>query len=121
MSYLHRELSQAESESRKDRFQRYMHEVSCPVYSGTYLRPEIPSMTLNSAEFGQKDIAELTKLSVHDGSAFLNSLTSGKHEGMITGRVLCEVQVRLKFLPDVGLDCLSLSHPAGALPSSEAQ
>ncbi|WP_297453970.1 excinuclease ABC subunit UvrA [uncultured Corynebacterium sp.] len=121
MPYLHRKLSQAESESQKDRFQGYMREVPCPACSGTRLRPEILSVTLDSAEFGQKNIAELTELSVQDGSAFLNSLTLGKREEMIAGRVLREVQARLKFLLDVGLDYLSLSRSAGTLSGGEAQ
>ncbi|OFT70674.1 excinuclease ABC subunit A [Corynebacterium sp. HMSC14B06] len=121
MPYLHRKLSQAESDSQKERFQGYMREVPCPACSGTRLRPEILSVTLDSAEFGQKNIAELTELSVHDGSAFLNSLTLGKREEMIAGRVLREVQARLKFLLDVGLDYLSLSRSAGTLSGGEAQ
>lgn len=121
MPYLHRKLSQAESESQKDRFQGYMREVPCPACNGTRLRPEILSVTLDSAEFGRKNIAELTELSVHDSAEFLNSLTLGKREEMIAGRVLREVQARLKFLLDVGLDYLSLSRSAGTLSGGEAQ
>lgn len=121
MPYLHRKLSQAESESQKDRFQGYMREVPCPACNGTRLRPEILSVTLDSAEFGEKNIAELTELSVQDSSDFLNSLTLGKREEMIAGRVLREVQARLKFLLDVGLDYLSLARSAGTLSGGEAQ
>ena len=121
MPYLHRKLDTAESESQKDRFQGFMREVPCPACNGARLRPEILSVTLDSGDYGEKNIAELTEMSVRDGSQFLNSLTLGKREEMIAGRVLREVQARLKFLLDVGLDYLSLSRSAGTLSGGEAQ
>lgn len=60
-------------------------------------------------------------MSVADGSKFLNSLTLGKREEIIAGRVLREVQARLQFLLDVGLDYLSLARSAGTLSGGEAQ
>ncbi|ALA67536.1 excinuclease ABC subunit A [Corynebacterium lactis RW2-5] len=121
MPYLHRKLSQAESDSQKERFQGYMREVPCPACNGARLRPEILSVTLDTGDQGEKNIAELTELSVRDGSRFLNSLKLGKREEMIAGRVLREVQARLQFLLDVGLDYLSLSRSAGTLSGGEAQ
>ena len=121
MPYLHRKLSQAESDSQKERFQGYMREVPCPACNGARLRPEILSVTLDTGDQGEKNIAELTELSVRDGSKFLNSLKLGKREEMIAGRVLREVQARLQFLLDVGLDYLSLSRSAGTLSGGEAQ
>lgn len=121
MPYLHRKLDTAESESQKDRFQGFMREVPCPACNGARLRPEILSVTLDSGDYGEKNIAELTEMSVRDGAQFLNSLTLGRREEMIAGRVLREVQARLKFLLDVGLDYLSLSRSAGTLSGGEAQ
>ena len=121
MPYLQRKLSTAESDSQKDRFQAYMREVPCPSCQGARLRPEILSVTLGSDDFGERNIAELTQMSVADGSKFLNSLTLGKREEIIAGRVLREVQARLQFLLDVGLDYLSLARSAGTLSGGEAQ
>ena len=66
-------------------------------------------------------IANLTRLSVADAAAFLNDLTLGKREEMIAGAVLREIQARLKFLLDVGLNYLSLDRAAGTLSGGEAQ
>lgn len=121
MPYLHRKLEQADSESQKERYQGYMREVPCSTCGGTRLRPEILSVTLAAEGFGEKSIAGLTALSVADCSAFLDSLTLGKREEMIAGRVLREVQARLRFLLDVGLDYLSLERSAGTLSGGEAQ
>lgn len=121
MPYLHRKLATAESESQKDRFQGFMRSVPCPACGGSRLKPEILSVTMDSGDFGEKNIADLTEMSVQDCSAFLNNLTLGKREEMIAGRVLREVQARLQFLLDVGLDYLSLARSAGTLSGGEAQ
>ncbi len=121
MPYLHRKLDHAESESQKERFEGYMREVPCPSCRGARLRPEILSVTLDSEKFGERSIASLTEMSVADCSQYLDSLTLGKREEIIAGRVLREAQSRLKFLNDVGLDYLSLSRSAGTLSGGEAQ
>ena len=121
MPYLHRKLDQAESDAQKDRYEGYMREVACHSCNGTRLRPEILSVTLAAEGFGDKSIAGLTEMSVADCSAFLDALTLGKREEMIAGRVLREVQARLRFLLDVGLDYLSLARSAGTLSGGEAQ
>ena len=69
----------------------------------------------------QLSIAELSDLSISDASTFLNNLSLNKREEMIAGAVLREVQARLKFLLDVGLNYLSMSRSAGTLSGGEAQ
>ncbi|MBV7296129.1 excinuclease ABC subunit UvrA [Corynebacterium sp. TAE3-ERU12] len=121
LPYLHRKLEWAESDSQKERFRGYMREVPCPTCGGARLKPEILAVTLASSHFGELSIAEVNELSVAEASQFLNELTLGKREEMIAGRVLREVQARLRFLLDVGLDYLSLARSAGTLSGGEAQ
>ena len=73
-------------------------------------------MTIDSKEYGPKSIAEVSALSVAQCALYLNSLTLGAREEAIAGRVLKEVQARIRFLLDVGLEYLSLARAAGRSP-----
>ncbi|MCK7675509.1 excinuclease ABC subunit UvrA [Corynebacterium pygosceleis] len=121
LPYLQRKLDQTDSDSQKDRILSYMREVPCPTCSGTRLKPEILAVRLASDSHGEQSIAGLTQLSVADAAEFLDTLTLGKREQMIAGAVLREIQARLKFLLDVGLNYLSLNRAAGTLSGGEAQ
>lgn len=121
MPFLHRRLEQTESEQMKERYDGYMRDVPCPACDGARLRPEILSVTISSETYGQKSIAQVCELSIAECSAFLNSLTLGAREEAIAGQVLKEVQARLGFLLDVGLEYLSLARAAGTLSGGEAQ
>ncbi|MCX7493114.1 excinuclease ABC subunit UvrA [Corynebacterium sp. P6129] len=121
LPYLQRKLDQTDSDSQKDRILSYMREVPCPTCSGTRLKPEILAVRLASESHGEQSIAGLTQLSVADAAGFLDTLTLGKREQMIAGAVLREIQARLKFLLDVGLNYLSLNRAAGTLSGGEAQ
>ncbi|WP_068165925.1 excinuclease ABC subunit UvrA [Rhodococcus phenolicus] len=120
MPFLHRRLEQTESEQMKERYDGYMRDIPCPACEGARLRPEILSVTI-SADGGHKSIAEVCDLSIGECSAFLNSLTLGSREEAIAGSVLKEVQARLGFLLDVGLEYLTLSRAAATLSGGEAQ
>src|SRR4029079_12442764 len=98
----------------------FMRDVPCPVCEGTRLKPEILAVTMEAGEYGPKSIAPVTELSIAECSEFLNALTLGIREAAIAGQVLKEVQSRLGFLLDVGLDYLSLSRAAGTLSGGEA-
>jgi excinuclease ABC subunit A len=119
--FLERRLDQAESDSARERYEGYMREVPCPVCSGTRLKPEILAVTLRHETRGDASIAEVCALSVADCAEFLTGLVLGSREQVIAGAVLKEVQARLGFLLDVGLDYLSLSRAAGTLSGGEAQ
>ncbi|MDO4686343.1 MAG: excinuclease ABC subunit UvrA [Corynebacterium sp.] len=118
---LTRRLENTDSDAQKERLLGYMREVACPTCQGTRLKPEILAVRLASETHGEQSIAGLTKMSVEDASAFLDSLQLGAREAMIAGAVLKEVQARLKFLLDVGLNYLSLDRAAGTLSGGEAQ
>jgi excinuclease ABC subunit A len=105
----------------REKYEGYMREVPCPACQGTRLKPEILAVTLAHKTQGDRSIAEVCALSVAECSKFLDGLTLGKREKMIAGAVLKEVQARLRFLLDVGLDYLSLDRAAGTLSGGEAQ
>lgn len=121
MAFLHRRMEQTDSEQMKERYEGFMRDVPCPVCQGTRLKPEILAVSLTAGKYGPKSIAEVCELSIADCSGFLNALTLGSRETAIAGQVLKEVQSRLGFLLDVGLDYLSLSRAAGTLSGGEAQ
>ncbi|WP_127782606.1 excinuclease ABC subunit UvrA [Rhodococcus sp. X156] len=119
MPFLERRLEQTESEYMKEKYDGYMREVPCPACHGTRLKPEILAVTLGDEQ--PLSIAEVCALSVADCSAFLNAMQLGPREQMIAGQVLKEIQARLGFLLDVGLEYLSLDRAAGTLSGGEAQ
>lgn len=120
MPFLQRRLDSTESEQMKEHYEGYMRDVPCPVCDGARLRPEILAVTLAAAD-ERKSIAEVSDLSIRDCSNFLNALTLGERETAIAGQVLKEVQARLGFLLDVGLEYLTLSRAAATLSGGEAQ
>ena len=121
MSFLKRRLEQTESESQKERYQGYMREVPCPACDGTRLKPEILAVTLSGPGGQDRSIADISRMSVADCAAFLDGLELNSRQAMIAGRVLKEIQARMGFLLDVGLDYLSLDRVAGSLSGGEAQ
>src|SRR6202008_3010668 len=115
LAFLQRKMDQTESELMKERYEGFMRDVPCPVCDGTRLKPEILAVTLTAGTRGAKSIAEVCELSISDCAEFLNALTLGSREQAIAGQVLKEIQSRLGFLLDVGVECLSLSRAAGTL------
>jgi excinuclease ABC subunit A len=114
--FLERRHSEAESESSRDRYEGYMREVPCPACLGARLKPEVLAVTLSG-----KSIAEIAALSIAECAQFLRSLVLDDRQRMIAERVLKEVNERMGFLLDVGLDYLSLDRAAGTLAGGEAQ
>ena len=121
LAFLQRKIEQTDSELMKERYEGFMRDVPCPVCAGTRLKPEILAVTLAAGDRGAKSIAEVCALSIADCSEFLNALTLSTREQAIAGQVLKEVQSRLGFLLDVGLEYLSLERAAGTLSGGEAQ
>jgi excinuclease ABC subunit A len=121
MPFLHRRMQQTESEQMKERYDGFMRDVPCPACNGARLRPEILAVRIEGETGGRKSIAEIAELSIGDCAAFLNELTLGPREAAIAGQVLKEIQARLGFLLDVGLEYLSLDRAAGTLSGGEAQ
>jgi excinuclease ABC subunit A len=114
--WLERRHAETESDWSRDKYEGYMREVPCPTCGGTRLKPEILAVTL-----GGRSIAEVCALSIGDASEFLGGLRLSKREEIIALRVLKEINARLGFLVDVGLDYLSLDRAAATLAGGEAQ
>ncbi|MBX9918363.1 MAG: excinuclease ABC subunit A, partial [Mycolicibacterium frederiksbergense] len=121
LAFLQRRMEQTDSEQMKERYEGFMRDIPCPECSGTRLKPEILAVTLAAGTHGAKSIAEVAELSIADCAEFLNALTLGTREQAIAGQVLKEIQSRLGFLLDVGLEYLSLSRAAATLSGGEAQ
>ncbi len=116
ISFIERRHSETESDWSKDRYEAYMREVPCPVCDGQRLKPEVLAVRV-----GGKSIAELCRLPLREARDFLDALELGERERVIAIQVLKEIQARLGFLLDVGLDYLSLERAAGTLSGGEAQ
>ncbi len=114
--FLERRHGEAESEASRDRFEGYMREVPCPSCAGARLKPEVLAVTL-----GDRSIADVARMSIADCAGFLRGLELDPRQRVIAERVLKEVNARLGFLLDVGLDYLSLDRPAATLAGGEAQ
>jgi excinuclease ABC subunit A len=114
--FLERRHREAESDSARERWEGYLRDVPCPVCRGARLKPESLAVTV-----GGRSIAEIAGLSIGDCADFLAGLELTDRERQIAGRVLKEIDARLRFLLDVGLDYLSLNRPAGTLAGGEAQ
>ncbi|MBC6449956.1 excinuclease ABC subunit UvrA [Actinokineospora xionganensis] len=119
--FLERRQEQTDSEYMREKYEGYMREVPCPSCQGSRLKPEILAVTLHHGEYGDRSIADISAMSISECSAFLDGLKLGKRETMIAGAVLKEIQARLRFLLDVGLDYLSLDRASGTLSGGEAQ
>ncbi len=116
LPFLERRHDDTDSEYMRDKYEGYMRDVPCPVCHGTRLKPEILAVKLND-----RSIAEVTNLSIGEAAQWLGLLELGEREKVIADRVLREIQARLSFLVDVGLDYLSLDRPAATLAGGEAQ
>ncbi|MDQ2737471.1 MAG: excinuclease ABC subunit UvrA, partial [Actinomycetota bacterium] len=119
--FLERRAANTDSEYAREKYEGYMREVPCPVCGGTRLKPEILAVTLEHQTMGRLNIAQIAALSVRDAAAFFPGLDLNQRDQMIAERVLKEVDARLGFLLDVGLDYLSLNRPAATLSGGEAQ
>lgn len=115
-AYIKRKHEETESDFARDRYEQYMRQVACPSCGGARLNP-----TILGVKVGGKSIAEVTDLSLADALAFVRGLQLTAREAKIGEQVLKEIDARLQFLLDVGLDYLTLSRSAGTLSGGEAQ
>ncbi len=114
--YVRRRHAEAESDNARERYAGYMREVPCLTCKGARLKPSSLAVTI-----GGRNIAEVSAMSIDEVAAFMRNLTLTEREAQIAERVVKEINERLRFLLDVGLDYLTLSRPAGSLSGGEAQ
>ncbi len=114
--YLQRRYTEAESDGQREIIQGYMREVPCHACGGARLKPLTLAVTV-----GGHNIAELCAMSIGDATRVIGELALTERELLIAERVLKEINARLRFLCDVGLDYLSLARSAATLAGGEAQ
>ncbi|MHC4148166.1 MAG: excinuclease ABC subunit UvrA [Planctomycetota bacterium] len=104
------------SEYVKARLHGYLSEQPCRSCGGARLRPEAAAVTV-----GDKNIDELTRLSIEEAQKFFNRLKLNEERSIIAAQVLKEIKARLKFMVDVGLGYLTLDRRSSSLAGGEAQ
>ncbi|MFC7492457.1 MULTISPECIES: excinuclease ABC subunit UvrA [unclassified Knoellia] len=114
--FVKRRHAETDSEWSRERYEGYMREVPCPACRGSRLKPESLAVLI-----GGKNIADVCALPISDSAGFLEHVDFTVRERQIAERVIKEINARLGFLLDVGLDYLSLDRPSGTLSGGEAQ
>lgn len=113
---LQRRHLETSSDFIREQIEGFMGEKPCPVCKGQRLRQESLAVKV-----GERNISELTDLSIADAHHFADSLDLNEKDAKIANLIIKEIKARLQFLIDVGLDYLTLSRAAGTLSGGEAQ
>lgn len=113
---MERRFKDTKSETMRGFIERYMSDIPCPVCHGKRLNPTSLAVTV-----GESNIIDLTDRSVKSLIVFFANLQLTETEFMIAKLILVEINARLKFLRDVGLEYLTLSRSAGTLSGGESQ
>jgi excinuclease ABC subunit A len=114
--YLMRRHTEAESDATREQIEGYMRQVPCQVCAGARLNPLSLAVTIDV-----HSISDLCSMSIAEAAKTLGELELNDRDAIIAEQVLKEINARLGFLLDVGLDYLSLSRNAATLAGGEAQ
>jgi excinuclease ABC subunit A len=114
--WIKRRHESADSDWTREQFEGYMREVPCSACDGARLKPFTLAVTIND-----RNISQVCEMSIADSAEFLAGLELSDRDRMIAERVTKEINARLGFLLDVGLDYLTLARSAGTLAGGEAQ
>ncbi|MEM8618814.1 MAG: excinuclease ABC subunit UvrA [Actinomycetota bacterium] len=114
--WLRRRHEGSDSDWAREQYEGYMREVACSACGGSRLKPATLAVTVDD-----KNIAEVCDMSIGESAKFLAALELSERDRIIAERVTKEINARLGFLLDVGLDYLTLSRSAGTLAGGEAQ
>ena len=114
--WIRRRHEGSDSEWAREQYEGYMRLVACSKCGGSRLKPASLAVTIND-----KNISEVSDMSIEDSAKFLGALELSDRDRLIAERVMKQINERLGFLLDVGLDYLTLSRPAGTLAGGEAQ
>ncbi len=113
---LERRYRESSSELAREEYESYMTSVKCPTCQGRRLKPEVLAVTV-----GGKNIAEVTELSIKELRNFFNNIEWTPTQVAIGQQIFKEINARIGFLIDVGLEYLTLARTAGTLSGGEAQ
>ncbi|MDQ6765213.1 MAG: excinuclease ABC subunit UvrA, partial [Verrucomicrobiota bacterium] len=111
---------ETESEFTRNRIRSFMTRVPCQVCHGARLKPEILAVTI-SASGGEANIHDFSELTIEAAARFMAQLELTEQQRKIVGEVVREIESRLQFLIEVGLDYLTLNRESGTLSGGEAQ
>jgi excinuclease ABC subunit A len=114
--YLQRRHTESESDSQREQIEGYMRLVACQACGGARLRPLSLAVTING-----HTIADVCDMSIGEAAKVLEGLELSERDRLIAERVIKEINARMGFLLDVGLDYLTLSRSAATLAGGEAQ
>lgn len=114
--YIQRKHDETESDWSRERYESYMREIPCASCHGTRLKPEALAVRV-----GDRSIAEVAELALDEAADFLSALELSGRDAAVAAQVMKEINARLGFLLDVGLEYLSLNRAAGTLSGGEAQ
>ena len=113
---LERRYRETTSDAMKEAYEEYMAEETCPECGGQRLKAEARAVTV-----GGKSLPEVSNMSIRQARAFFSGLELDGNSRIIASQILKEIDSRLGFLCDVGLEYLTLSRGAGTLSGGEAQ
>ena len=113
---MERRYQETHSEGMRSLIDKYMSEIPCPKCKGKRLNPTSLAVTVQD-----KNIIDLTDMSVKELLGFFSKMELTETEQMIGEQIFIEINARLKFLQDVGLEYLTLSRAAGTLSGGESQ
>ncbi|AUS97855.1 excinuclease ABC subunit A [Clostridium thermosuccinogenes] len=116
INVMERRYHETQSEGMKQYYEEFMTSSPCPECKGARLKKESLAVTV-----GGKNIAEISSMPVANLKEFFSKLELTERQQMISRQILKEINARLGFLVDVGLDYLTLSRSAGTLSGGEAQ
>lgn len=113
---LERRYKESNSEMMRDEYEKYMTNIECPCCHGKRLKPEVLAVKI-----ADKSISDVTEMSIKDIQKFFNGIEWTDRQMTIGRQIFKEINARIGFLIDVGLDYLSLARTAGTLSGGESQ
>ncbi|HRW37186.1 MAG TPA: excinuclease ABC subunit UvrA [Aquihabitans sp.] len=116
VSWIQRRHTEVESDSQREAFEGYMREVDCPACKGARLKPFTLAVTIDG-----RSINEFSTISIREAAEAFAAIELTERDKLIAERVLKEINARIGFLLDVGLDYLSLHRSSATLAGGEAQ
>ncbi len=116
LTYIERKWLESENDFQRGRWSGFLREIPCAACDGSRLKPEVLAVKVHGSS-----IADVARLSLRQCSEFFLNIELDSRDAKIAAQVLREIQARLVFLLNVGLDYLSLERAAGTLSGGEAQ
>jgi excinuclease ABC subunit A len=114
--WLQRRHGEADSDYQREQIEGYMREVECPDCDGARLKPESLAVVIDG-----KNINDICRMSIENAAETLAALELSDRDMLIAERVVKEINARMQFLLDVGLNYLTLNRSAATLAGGEAQ